>query len=340
MNGDFARTREIYERAISNVPPTPEKRFWRRYIYLWINYALFEELEAKDPEKTREVYKACLKMIDHKKFSFSKIWIMYAQFEIRQLRLDNARSILGHALGVAEHQKIYKTYIELEQLLGNIDRCRILYKKYLEMMPENCQGWCKFADLERSLEEFDRCRAIFELATEQPVLDMPEIVWKSYIDFEISQTEYDKTRSLYRRLLDRTKHVKVWISFAQFENSLQNTEGARALYQEAYKALKPSETKEERVMLVESWKEFENNLGNNDIQKAEVAKLMPHTIKKKRPLKADDGSDSGWEEYYDYIFPDEKESQPNLKILQMAHLWKRKKIEEDSKIETNQNENE
>ena len=47
--------RDVYERAIANVPPATEKRYWQRYVYLWINYALFEELEAEDLEKTREV---------------------------------------------------------------------------------------------------------------------------------------------------------------------------------------------------------------------------------------------------------------------------------------------
>ena len=46
--GDVEKTREVYERADRVVPPATEKRYWRRYIYLWINYALFEELEAKD----------------------------------------------------------------------------------------------------------------------------------------------------------------------------------------------------------------------------------------------------------------------------------------------------
>ena len=40
-------TREVYERAISNIPMVKEKRHWRRYIYLWINYALYEELQTK-----------------------------------------------------------------------------------------------------------------------------------------------------------------------------------------------------------------------------------------------------------------------------------------------------
>lgn len=32
-----------------------------------------------------------------------------------------------------------------------------------------------------------------------------------------SQGNRDKTRLLYERLLDRTKHVKVWLSYARFE---------------------------------------------------------------------------------------------------------------------------
>ena len=38
--GNFGRIRETFEAAVLNVPPKNEKRFWRRYIYLWISYAL------------------------------------------------------------------------------------------------------------------------------------------------------------------------------------------------------------------------------------------------------------------------------------------------------------
>lgn len=41
------RTREVYERAVAHVPPGSEKRHWRRYIFLWLYYALFEEIEVK-----------------------------------------------------------------------------------------------------------------------------------------------------------------------------------------------------------------------------------------------------------------------------------------------------
>ena len=36
-------------------------------------------------------------------------------------------------------------------------------------------------------------------------------------------------------------------------------------------------------------------------------------------------SENGWEEYFDYIFPDEEKKAPSLKILEMAHKWKKQK---------------
>jgi crooked neck len=41
------RVREVYERAVAQVPLGGEKSHWRRYIFLWLDYALFEEIETK-----------------------------------------------------------------------------------------------------------------------------------------------------------------------------------------------------------------------------------------------------------------------------------------------------
>lgn len=40
-------------------------------------------------------------------------------------------------------------------------------------------------------------------------------------------------------------------------------------------------------------------------------------------------SDAGWEEYYDYIFPEDAANQPNLKLLAMARMWKRQQAESE-----------
>ncbi|VDI04880.1 Hypothetical predicted protein [Mytilus galloprovincialis] len=54
---------------------------------------------------------------------------------------------------------------------------------------------------------------------------------------------------------------------------------------------------------------------------------MPQKIKKRRKQRMG-WSDAGWEEYHDYIFPNEEASQPNLKLLAMAKKWKQQ-MEDD-----------
>ncbi|XP_048259858.1 crooked neck-like protein 1 [Haliotis rufescens] len=332
-DGNVEQVRETYERAIANLPPSKEKRHWRRYIYLWINYAVYEELETGDMEHARNVYKACLDVVPHKSFTFAKVWLLLAQFEIRQRNLQAARRVLGAAIGKCPKNKLFRGYIELELQLREFDRCRILYEKFLEFGPENCTSWMKYAELETILGDSDRARSILELAIGQPKLDMPEVLWKTYIDFEVDQEEYDNTRMLYRRLLERTHHVKVWISFAQFEKSTgEDTayDKVRKVYREANSTLKSAEDKEERLMLLEAWQEFERENGDGETQKV-VQKLMPQKVKKRRKIQTEDGTEAGWEEYYDYIFPDEEAAKPNLKLLALAKRWKQEQdvVKED-----------
>eukprot|EP00053_Salpingoeca_punica_P017339 m.166966 g.166966 ORF g.166966 m.166966 type:complete len:725 (+) comp17185_c0_seq1:107-2281(+) len=321
------KTRELYERAISHVPPAAEKRLWRRYIYLWINYALFEELETKDFQRTRDVYNACLRLIPHKQFTFAKVWLLFAQFEIRQKNLTAARSILGTALGKCPKEKLFKGYIELELQLREFDRCRTLYEKFLEFNPANGRTWIKFAELETVLGDIPRARAIYNLAIEQPLLDMPELLWKAYIDFETELGEFEYARDLYAKLLDKTSHVKVWISYAKFEASLDSEDAvsmARKVYSQADAEVKKSEDKAERLLLLEAWLAFEMERGDEEHQK-KVRTLMPRKVKKRRELFAADGTSEGFEEYYDYIYPDEQSHAPNLKLLEMARMWKMQK---------------
>lgn len=294
--GDSERVRDVYERAIANIPPTKEKRHWRRYIYLWVFYALWEETEGKvipefhlpiykifhaqvsiatgytrdtkytnyssrntqDIERTRQIYNECLKLIPHKQFTFGKIWLLKAHFEVRQLNLGAARTTLGLAIGMCPKDKLFKGYINLETRLHEFTRCRILYRKHIEFNPANAQTWIRFAELEMALEDYDRVRAIFEMAVNQELLDMPELLWKAYIDFEEESGEYERTRALFERLLEKTDHVKVWISYAHFEVnadeggdeddeavSEETKRRAREVFERAHRSLKAKELKEE-----------------------------------------------------------------------------------------------
>ena len=50
----------------------------------------------------------------HKQFTFAKLWINFARFEVRQLQLAAARKILGTAIGMCPKEALFKGYIQLE----------------------------------------------------------------------------------------------------------------------------------------------------------------------------------------------------------------------------------
>ncbi|KAK7422195.1 NineTeen Complex (NTC) component [Neonectria punicea] len=330
---DVDRIRDVYERAVAQVPPTQEKRHWRRYIYLWIFYAIWEEMEGREAQRTRQIYNTCLGLIPHKKFTFAKIWLMAAQFEIRQGELTAARKILGRAIGMCPKDKIFNGYVDLERRLFEFVRCRTLYEKHIEYNAANCQTWIKFAELERGLDDLERTRAIFELAVQQPQLDMPELLWKAYIDFEEEEGEYERTRELYERLLEKTDHVKVWISYAHFEINIPEDDEdeeaeeqpvsdeakarARKVFARAHKSMRDKDLKEERVSLLNAWLSFERTHGSEDDIES-VQKQMPRKTKRRRQL-----DDDSWEEYVDYIFPADDQQATNLSnVMALAQKWK------------------
>lgn len=331
---DADRVRDVYERAIAQVPPTQEKRHWRRYIFIWIFYAIWEETEGQDIERARQIYQTCLQLIPHKKFTFAKVWLLAAQFEIRQGQLTAARKLLGRAIGMCPKDKLFTGYVDLERRLFEFVRCRTLYEKHVEFNPANAQTWIHFAELERGLDDLERARAIFELAVQQSSLDMPELLWKAYIDFEEEEGEYERTRDLYERLLEKTDHVKVWISYAHFEINIpegdeeeaedeeeapisdEAKDRARKIFKRANNLMRDKDLKDERVSLLNAWLSFERTHGSEaDVDG--VQKQMPRKVKKRRRVGEE------WEEYFDYVFPaDEQPGKGLSSLMGMAQQWK------------------
>ena len=127
------------------------------------------------------------------------------------------------SLGKCPRPKLFKAYAELELQLGEIERCRKIYEKQVQLFVSDSEAWVAYAEFEWAIGEIERARSIFELVIgeKQPqiILDMPERVWKAYIDSEIDFVNkngglFDKARNLYQKLLSKSKHVKVWASFA------------------------------------------------------------------------------------------------------------------------------
>lgn len=126
------RVNMVYERACANTPPTTEsKQFWKRYIFLYLNWAANAELHnSHDP---LQIYQEILKKIPHQQFTFTKVWIQLAQFHLRKGDLTAARKTYGQAIGKCPRKSIFNAYVAMEMQLVEIDRCRKILEKQLEL---------------------------------------------------------------------------------------------------------------------------------------------------------------------------------------------------------------
>lgn len=71
-------------------------------------------LLCQDYDRTRQIYKTAIQQVPHKKFTFAKLWLLYARFEIRRQDLMAARKLLGAAVGMCPKEALFKGYIALE----------------------------------------------------------------------------------------------------------------------------------------------------------------------------------------------------------------------------------
>ncbi|EZG65629.1 putative crooked neck-like pre-mRNA-splicing factor [Gregarina niphandrodes] len=324
---DPERVRRLYEGVLAKKPKSDQKKDWKRYFYVLLNWAIFEEVTAKDVNRARSVYQ-CLadNVIPHKKFSFAKLWYLWAQFELR-ICVDDvtpARLVFGRAIGQYPNHKIFKRYIEMELKLGEIDRCRLVAARYVEHQPQNPRSWLALIDIELLVKDYQRANRIFEIALTHKGIQNREELWKHYISVESNLGNIQKARNLYERLFVESEHWKVLQALVEFEwKTAHDTERARQACRRAINLCKENSLDAERAAMINTWLNLEKALGSPATVKM-VEEQIPRKVKKRRSVVAEDGL-KYTEEYTAYIFQDEPASSSSLAIFKAAQKWRKQK---------------
>ncbi|RLV94087.1 Pre-mRNA-splicing factor CLF1 [Spathaspora sp. JA1] len=353
---------EVFKNALSNVPQDKYKSIkWRRYIMLWIRYALWEELQNNDIEAARVIWENCLKVIPHKSFTFGKVWQGVCEFELRNNNtgdnLTKARKILGRAIGQTSNIKpkrnLFNYYINFESRLGEWDRIRLLFEKWLEVAlttSNSCVDIVKqYVEFEQSLGEYQRCESILSSCldlsnntTVEASFQPSESFFRFCVEFFKDEMKYDEIRKMYRDLIEKSPTASNWISFALFESTIpseeqleqylqseeenesfeititsEQIENTRSIFEEAEKYFKQNEYNEDRLVIIEAWKDYEQVHGDQE-SFTRVSNKVPTIVKKTRNV---DGIE---EEYLDYIFPQDKSDNVSISInafLANAKKW-------------------
>lgn len=90
-------------------------------------------------------------------------------------------------------------------------------------------------------------------------------------------------------------------------------------------------------MLLEAWKEFEEETGDGDSLER-VKKLMPQKVVKRVSITSTDASQKRWEEYIDYVFPEDKSGNPALQLLARAKEWAKKQGKKEAPEESTESQ--
>lgn len=309
FNNDLNTVKTLFKKSITYIPNDNSKTIkWKRYIFLWIKYALWEEFTNKDIMAAKKVWDDCLTLLKKKKITFGKIWIHIAQFHLRndgENGLMLFRKILGTQIGQSNtfglKNSIFKYYINFEKKIGEFDRVRKLYRKWIELifLDKNKMLTVNnvifdYLEFEKDNFEYKICDSIINM-----VLDLIEKsifshrfnskddIWIFFINYYKERLIYDKCRFLYRKLLKSIIHPNLWISFALFESSVfspdqikmisdkkiktnsvnindYHLKNTRAIFNEAVSFYEKNHAIEFKYIVLESWYNYEKLNGSEE----------------------------------------------------------------------------
>src|SRR5258707_10822554 len=77
---------------------------------------------SQDTGRALEIYKTAVSVVPHKEFTFAKLWLQFARFQIRRQDLQAARNVLGTSIGMCPKEKLFSGYIDLELEVRRLTR--------------------------------------------------------------------------------------------------------------------------------------------------------------------------------------------------------------------------
>lgn len=330
LNISVEEIRQQFERAICNPPNTSNITEWIPFCYIFYRYSLWEEFENKEILKAKSIYERLMKLIPFKNININEFWFKYASFQLRNFDINSMRKILGQAIGLTSNHEIIMYYIKFEIKLKYFDRARKLYNKLIELYPDNWINWLEYFNFEDSLGNDIRSYNIIEISifdnflnSNDKILLIQSVVEKlienynfklakRLYEYQIELSDNEITaiieRCLFELKIPSEEQIKAFERDEDDENSKEmiitieesTKENVRLQYERFLKEMKEAGNVQNRILLLESLKEFEQQYGDED----KVSAIDSRLPKIARKIRTDD--DGNKEEFIEYIFPEDE----------------------------------
>lgn len=119
---DVRHTRETYMNAVRNFPPNHvDGKCATTYMYLWLHYALYEELVGQDVEEIQKIYRTMQELVQALPVDPIKFGLFYAKFEIRNGSVETAQEIVDALINEIPSDQLVERVEEVKMILDIFD---------------------------------------------------------------------------------------------------------------------------------------------------------------------------------------------------------------------------
>ncbi|KNG78683.1 RNA processing protein [Plasmodium falciparum IGH-CR14] len=197
-----------------------------------VNYNLIDEEELNEYRiNKRKEYEDKIR----KRRYMISTYIKYGLWEIKQKDIERCRSIFERALNIDYTNKnLWLKYIEVELINKNINSARNLLERVVLLLPLENIFWKKYAHLEEILNNYVNARNIYERWIK---FKIDESSFLCYIYFEERCNEINKCREIFERLIVSIPKLECFYKFIKFEKKYKNIVRARAAYEKCIELL-------------------------------------------------------------------------------------------------------
>jgi crooked neck len=276
--------REARERAEPGFTPAPEKitdeaelqthqlakrqdletlvRLNRRVLGWYVKYAKWEESQLEF-RRARSIYERAATNTD---YTNANLWLRYAEFEMRNKFVNHARNVWDRAVGLLPRvSQLWYKYAYMEEMLGNVDRARTIFERWMRWEPED-KAWFSYIKLEERAGEMRRARDLYERFC---ACHVDSRAYIKYAKWEEKHEQKALARSVFERALEELPEDEVdqtlFVEFARFEERCLETDRTRAIFKLALDSLPKAEAREVYNAFVSFEKQHGSQQGVEDV---------------------------------------------------------------------------
>lgn len=233
--------------------------------HTFVRYARWEE-DLGELDNARSIYERSL---EYTNFKEPNAWFAYIDMEKRHLPemgVNRCRNLFERAVKILpRHDKFWLMYANFEEQIGDIDRARKIYQRWIAWVPPS-YAYLTFANFEARVNNLSRARSVFERLI---ITHVDGTSFVQYADFELKLHQTNRARSIYERgtkILGKKIDPNLYIKYARLEELAGNEERARMIYRYALENIAETESHELRT----NYLRFEKSYGHDILVKDAV----------------------------------------------------------------------